>query len=106
SLHAREPPHPDKTIRTPPIAELSDQRHAHCFLRLDEVPLEQLDQDFTLPRLQRVLAQLDDPTAPLPSASGGHRYAGPWALPAHAGLTASPGLVGAARQAAPRSRLA
>jgi hypothetical protein len=38
--HVAKPAHPDKSIRSRPVPELSDDRHPRGFLRLDEVPLE------------------------------------------------------------------
>jgi hypothetical protein len=42
------------------VAELAEDVHAEGFLGLDELAVEQLDQDVTLARVQRVLPELDD----------------------------------------------
>ena len=44
-LHVGEASEPDEVIWPVEIAELTDQLHADGLLRLDELPVEQLDQD-------------------------------------------------------------
>ena len=47
------------------IAELTDDLHSERFLRFDKFPIEQIDQDIALSRMERVLAQLNDRAASL-----------------------------------------
>jgi hypothetical protein len=42
------------------IAKLPDHHHPDCLLALDELPIEEIDEDVALTRVQRVLAELDD----------------------------------------------
>ena len=61
--HTRKASDPHEAIRAPPVAKLPHHRHAHSFLRLDEMAVEQIDQDVTLTRLEGVLAQFEHGTA-------------------------------------------
>jgi hypothetical protein len=53
-------PRTDEAIRVVQIAELSEDLHAHGFLRLDELTVEELDQGVARTRLERVASELDD----------------------------------------------
>ncbi len=59
ALHTREASQPHEAIRVAPIAKLPNQRHARCFLRLDKMALEEVDQDVALAWLQGVLPQFE-----------------------------------------------
>jgi len=58
--HAREPTDPHEPVRLVQVTELADDRHAGRLLALDELPVEKLDQYFSLARPQRVLPQFHD----------------------------------------------
>jgi hypothetical protein len=58
--HVGKAPEPDEAVRIVEIAEPSDQPDPHRFLALDECPVEELEQDVSLPRLHHVLPELDD----------------------------------------------
>src|SRR5262249_22953125 len=61
--HVVEAAQPGEDVRMIEIAKLRDDPNPDVLLRLDEFPLEQLDQDFALTGKQGVLPQLNDGTA-------------------------------------------
>ena len=56
---------PDKSVWIIQVSELTDDLHPERFLRFDEFPVEEIDQHIPLPRMQRVLPQLNDRAASL-----------------------------------------
>src|SRR5690606_32696987 len=58
--HVGERADPHEPVRVADVAERADDAGAELLLRLDELPLEQLDQLVPAARVQGVLPQLDD----------------------------------------------
>src|SRR5690606_11606451 len=58
--HVGERAEPNGPARVADVAERADDAGAELLLRLDELPLEQLDQLVPAARVQGVLPQLDD----------------------------------------------
>src|SRR5438132_13543422 len=63
--HVTKTSQPDKSVWIIQVPELTDDLHPKCFLRFDKFPVEQIDQHIPLPRMQRVLPQLNDRAASL-----------------------------------------
>ena len=61
--HVPKTSQPDKSVWIIQIPELTDDLHPERFLRFDKFPVEQLDQHIPLPRMQRVLPQLNNRAA-------------------------------------------
>jgi hypothetical protein len=60
AAHVAKAPDPDESIRLVEVAELADHRHVDRFLCLDELAVEELDQDVSPARMERVLPELED----------------------------------------------
>ncbi len=58
--HVPKPAHPDEMVGPVHVAELAHDPHAHGFLALDKLPVEQLDQRLPLAGMQQVLPQFED----------------------------------------------
>src|SRR6267142_6830668 len=58
--HVSKTSQPDKSVWIVQVPELADDLHPERLLRFDKFPVEKIDQHIPLPRIQRVLPQLND----------------------------------------------
>ena len=63
--HVTKTSQPDKSVWIIQIPELTDDLHPERLLRFNKFPVEQIDQHIPLPRVQRVLPQLNNRAASL-----------------------------------------
>jgi hypothetical protein len=77
--HVPKTSQPDKSVWIIHVPELTDDLHPERFLRFDKFPVEQIDQHIPLPRMQRVLPQLNDRAASLSGCATGFSIAKPCA---------------------------
>ncbi len=61
--HVPKTSQPDKSVWIIQVPELSNHLHPERFLRFDKFPVEEIDQHIPLPRMQRVLPQLNNRAA-------------------------------------------
>src|SRR2546427_5569070 len=69
--HVPKTSQPDKSVWIIQVPELTDDLHPERFLRLDKFPVEQIDQHIPLPRVQRILPQLNDRATSLCGCASG-----------------------------------